>query len=122
MSRKMEQALASSQGVASLFDRPLRAGANVSFRSSEGTVNVVRDESGDWTIMVGVSTRSERFSSITFSLEGLGFFRGAENDGMLYFVWTSALEENNTGRSLVEAILTDTLRVIQVAKGASYIS
>ncbi len=103
------------------MDRPLRAGANVSFRLSEGTVNVVRDESGDWTIMVGVATRSERFSSITFSLERLGFFRGAENDGMLYFVWTSALEENDTGRILVETTLADTLRVIQITKNASYI-
>ncbi len=120
MNRGMERGPAASQTISLILGRPLRAGANVSFKLSEGTVNVIRDQSGDWTIMVGVSTRSERLSSIMFSLEGMGFFKGAENDGMLYFVWTSALEED--GRVSVEATLTDALRLVEMPRGTSYIS
>ncbi len=122
MNREMEKGPSSSQAVSLLLDRPLRPGANVSFRLSEGTVNVIRDQSGDWTIMVGVSTKSERFSSIMFSLERMGFFRGAENDGMLYFVWTSALEEDGRGRESVEVTLTNALRAVEMTRGTTYIS
>ncbi len=122
MTDKTPRTPVSPETIAGLVGTTVKPGSNVSFNLQDGTVNVNLDQSGDWTIMVGLSVRTERLTSIMFSLESLGFFRATENDGTLYMIWTSALEEGGDSRSLVEATLFKTLTAFHRGRVTSYIS
>ena len=113
--------LADPQAISILVKNSLKQGSSLSFGSSEATVNVSLDRFGDWTIMVGLFSRSDNAASLVFSLEALGFFRATENNGTAYFLWTSALEEPVDARGLVEAKLFETLRAVQRTVRTQYI-
>ncbi len=108
--------------ISQLVDRNFKPGTSLSFGLTEGTVNITLDSSGDWTIMVGLRSKSERIVTTMFSLESLGFFRAAENDGTVYLLWTSALEEGVDPRSIVEGTLLETLKALQHSTSTQYIS
>ena len=113
--------LADPQTISTLVENSLKKRSSLSFGSSEATVNVSLDRFGDWTIMVGLFPRSDNAASLVFSLEALGFFRATENNGIVYFLWTSALEEPVDARGLVEAKLFETLRAVQRTVRTQYI-
>lgn len=121
MTRNILKEPVSHEMIAGLVGSTVRPGSNVSFSLQDGTVNVNLDQSRDWTILVGLSLNAERLASIMFSLESMGFFRAAENDGTLYMIWTSAMEEHGDPRSLAEATLFKTLKALQPNRSASYI-
>jgi len=100
----------------------LKPGGSVHLTFSDAIVNVVLDKAGDWTITVGVSTRSDRLGTMTSLLGNLGFFQGTENDGILYFLWTSALLQNQNSRSLAEDTLVRVLKSVDGGLAPSYIS
>src|SRR5260370_24885982 len=78
--------------IAGLIDSSLRPGGSISLTFSDGIIHVMLDQTGDWTITAGLSGLSDRLSSLTRSLEELGFFQAAEQGGMVYHLWTSALK------------------------------
>lgn len=107
--------------VSRLIDKSLKPGTSTSIGVSGGKVNITLDGSGDWTIVVGLHSRSERTTATALSLEKLGFFRATENDGTVYLLWTSALAERVGDRSVVEGTLFETLNVLQRTAQTSYI-
>ncbi len=107
--------------VSVLVDESLKPGSNLSFGFPDGRVSLTRDHLGDWTIMVGLSTRSDWVVSAMFSLESLGFFKATEAEGMAYFLWTSTLDDSGDARSLVEATLVETLKALQRSGITRYI-
>lgn len=111
----------SPEAIFRLVDRSLKPGTSMSLGVSGGRVNVTLDGSGDWTIMVGLPSRSQRITTTAHSLEKLGFFRAAENDGIIYLLWTSALEDMVNERSLVEGTLFETLSALQRTAPINYI-
>ena len=115
------QSLEDPEAITRLVDRSVRPGTSVSFTVPEGRVNVARDGTGDWTIMVGLASRSEKTVQVSHSLERLGFFRAAENDGTVYFLWTSALHEGSQERQIVEELLFEILRTLQKDDSTHYI-
>ena len=62
-----------------------------------------------------------RAATLVLSLDSLGFFRATENDGTVYFLWTSALEDASDARSLVEAKVFEILKVVQKTAPTQYI-
>ena len=89
---------------------------------SDGVVHVTLDQTGDWTITAGLSLRSDRLISLTRSLKKMGFFHAAEQGGMVYHLWTSALKNHDAERSTAE-LLFRVLVSFQVSPFApSYIS
>ncbi len=107
--------------VSVIVDGSLKPGSNLSFGFPDGRVSLTRDHLGDWTIMVGLSTRSDWTASTMFSLEKFGFFKATEAEGTAYFLWTSALEDTGDARSLVEATLFEILKTLQRSQFAHYI-
>jgi hypothetical protein len=79
------------------------------------------DQTGDWTITAGLSVLSDRLISLTRSLEELGFFQAAEQGGMVYHLWTSALKEHYAERSTAERTLLRVLKSFQASSVPSYI-
>lgn len=108
--------------VEGLVNQSLKPGGSVYLTFNDAIVNVVLDQRGDWTITVGVSNRSDRLRSLVGSLETLGFFPGTENEGILYFLWTSALRQGQDVRVLAEDTLVRVLKSFEERSGSSYIS
>lgn len=106
--------------MSGLVDSALRPGGSISLTFSDGIVNVMLDETGDWTITAGLSVLSNRLLSLTRSLEELGFFQAAEQGGMVYHLWTSALKDHHVDRNTAEETLLRVLRSFQ-ASVPSYI-
>src|SRR6266496_4232932 len=77
--------------IAGLVDSSLRPGGAISLAFPDGVVHVMLDPSGDWTITAGLSIVSDRLLLLTRALEDLGFFQAAEQAGIVYHLWTSAL-------------------------------
>jgi len=107
--------------MAGLVDSSLRPGGSISLTFSDGIIHVMLDQTGDWTITAGLSVLSDRLSSLTRSLEELGFFEAAEQGGMVYHLWTSALKEHYSDRSKAEETLLRVLRSFQASSVPSYI-
>jgi hypothetical protein len=110
-----------SLSMAGLVDSSLRPGGSISLTFSDGIVHVMLDQTGDWTITAGLSILSGRLSSLTKSLEELGFFQAAEQGGMIYHLWTSALKEHYSDRNKAEEILLRVLKSFQASSVPSYI-
>ena len=104
-----------------LVDSSLKPGGSISLTFSDGIVHVMLDQAGDWTITVGLSVLSERLLSLSRSLEELGFFQAAEQGGMVYHLWTSALKEHYAERSKAEETLLRVLKSFQSSLVPSYI-
>jgi hypothetical protein len=110
------------ESLATIVDASLRQGSSLSLALSDATVGVSLDKLGDWTITVGLSSRSVRFHQMTSSLEGLGFFQAVESEGATYMLWTSLLSEVGDVRIAVEEIVLQALKVLQAPAVSSYIS
>jgi hypothetical protein len=95
--------------MAGLVDSSLRPGGSITLTFSDGIIHVMLDQTGDWTI------------SLTRSLEELGFFQAAEQGGMVYHLWTSALKEHYAERSTAERTLLRVLKSFQASSVPSYI-
>ena len=89
---------------------------------SDGIVHVTLDQTGDWTITAGLSASSDRLVHLTKTLEDLGFFHAAEQAGMIYHLWTTALGEESDNRVLAEETLLKVLKSFQYREPPSYIS
>ena len=107
--------------MAGLVDSSLRPGGSISLTFSDGIVHVMLDQTGDWTITAGLSILSDRMLQLSRSLEELGFFQAAEQGGMVYHLWTSALKEHYSDRSKAEEILLKVLKSFQASSVPSYI-
>jgi hypothetical protein len=107
--------------MAGLVDSSLRPGGSISLTFSDGIIHVMLDQTGDWTITAGLSILSDRLLPLTKSLEELGFFQAAEQGGMIYHLWTSALKEHYSDRSKAEETLLRVLRSFQASSVPSYI-
>jgi len=107
--------------MAGLLDSSLRPGGSIALTFSDGIVHVMLDQTGDWTITAGLSVLSDRLLPLTRSLEELGFFQAAEQGGMVYHLWTSALREHYSGRSKAEETLLRVLKSFQTSSVPSYI-
>ena len=113
--------LAEQRSLAAMVDASLRRGSGLSIALSDATVGVSLDKLGDWTITVGLSSRSERFQQSISSLERLGFFQATENEGSVYMLWTSLLSEVGDAR-IAEQILLQALKALQAPTVSLYIS
>ena len=107
--------------MAGLVDSSLRPGGSISLTFSDGMVHVMLDQTGDWTITAGLSLLSDRLLPLTRSLEELGFFQAAEQGGMVYHLWTSALKEHYADRSKAEETLLRVLKSFQSSSVPNYI-
>ncbi len=107
--------------MAGLLDSSLKPGGDISLTFSDGIVHVMLDRTGDWTITAGLSVLSDRLLSLTRSLEELGFFQAAEQGGMIYHLWTSALKEQYADRNKAEETLLRVLRSFQASSVLGYI-
>ncbi len=107
--------------IASILDASLRPGGSISIAFSDGIVNVILDQLGDWTITAGLSARSDRLVSLVRTLEKLGFFRATENEGLIYLFWTSALQGVQDSRIVAEEKLLRVLKSFQASSTPSYI-
>ena len=112
--------LAEQRSLAAMVDASLRRGSGLSIAISDATVGVSLDKLGDWTITVGLSSRSERFQQSISSLERLGFFQATENEGSVYMLWTSLLSEVGDAR-IAEQILLQALKALQAPTVSLYI-
>src|SRR2546426_10515204 len=110
---RLDNELAEQRSLAAMVDVSLRRGSGLSIALSDATVGVNLDNLGDWTITVGLSSRSDRFHQITSSLERLGFFQAAENEGTNYMLWTSILSGVGNDRIIAEQTLLLALKVLQ---------
>jgi hypothetical protein len=104
-----------------LVDSSLRPGGSISLTFDDGIVHVMLDQTGDWTITAGLSIVSNRLLSLTKALEELGFFQAAEQGGMVYHLWTSALKEHYDDRNTAEETLLRVLKSFQASFVPSYI-
>ncbi len=118
---KLAQGVKDPLSIAGLVDSSLRPGGAISLCFSDGVVNVMLDQTGDWTITAGLSVLSDRLSSLSRELEDLGFFQAAEHAGMVYHLWTSALHEDHESRNGAEATLLRVLKSFQSHSAPSYI-
>ena len=116
------QGPADHETISEFVDKTFKPGTSLSLGLTEGTVNITLDSWGDWTIMVGLRSNSDRILTTIFSLESLGFFRATENDGTIYLLWTSALEDGVDARRTAEGILFQTLKALQSSTPSQYIS
>ena len=107
--------------MAGLVDSSLRPGGSISLAFSDAIVHVMLDQTGDWTITAGLSILSDRMLQLSRSLEELGFFHAAEQGGMIYHLWTSALKEHYTDRSTAEETLLGVLKSFQASSVPNYI-
>jgi len=89
---------------------------------SEATMNIFLDRTGDWTITLGLSTKNSRMSSLAGQLEELGFFRATEDEGTVYFLWTSALLGLLDTKHYAEEKLLAALTILQRNTPLCYIS
>lgn len=112
---------ASLEAVSRLADNAVKSGTSASLGLAAGRVSITLDGSGDWTITVALPPRPERNISSALTLEKLGFFRAVENDGAVYYLWTSALKDAVDERSLVERTLFETLSALESTAPTRYI-
>ena len=110
---RLDTGLADPRFLATMVDASLKRGSSLSIALSDATVGVNLDNLGDWTITIGLSSRSNRFQQVTSSLESLGFFQAAENEGTNYMLWTSLLSEVGDARINAEKTLLLALKVLQ---------
>ena len=118
---RLDPSLPDPRSLATMVDASLRRRSSVSIALSDATVGVNFDKLGDWTITVGLSARSDRFHQVTSSLERLGFFQAAENEGTNYMLWTSLLSEVGDVRTTAEQTLLLALKVLQSPSVPLYI-
>jgi len=107
--------------LSSMIDATLKRGSGVSISLSGATIGVNLDKRGDWTITVGLRSKSGGFDLMASALEGLGFFQAAENEGSVYMIWTSLLSETSDGRVTTEQTLLGALKILQAATVSSYV-
>ena len=107
--------------IADMIDSSLRPGGAISLAFSDGVVHVMLDQTGDWTITAGLSVVSDRLVTLTNSLRDLGFFQATEEAGVVYHLWTSALNEADR-RNNAEETLLKVLKSFQAHSFPSYIS
>ena|SRR2546425_3733676 len=119
---RLYSSLADTRSLATMVDASLKRGSSLSITLSDSSVGVSLDRLGDWTITVGLQSRSDRFHQLTSSLERLGFFQAIENEGNVYMLWTSLLSEVDDVRTTAEQILLRALKVLQAPIVPSYIS
>jgi len=119
---RLDPSLADPRSLATIVDASLKRGSSLSIALSDATVGVSLDKLGDWTITVGLSSRSDRFRQMTSSLERLGFFQATENEGNIYMLWTSLLSEVGDVRTIAEQTLLQALKVLQAPTVSLYIS
>ncbi len=108
--------------ITALVDSSIKPGASVFLVFNEGMLTVFLDRLGDWTISIGLMTRSSLSSIAAPQLEELGFFKACEEDGKVYFLWTSALRGLLDNRERAEEKLLEALKILQAPQKASYIS
>ncbi len=118
---RLDTGLADPRFLATMVDASLKRGSSLSIALSDATVGVNLDNLGDWTITIGLSSRSNRFQQVTSSLESLGFFQAAENEGTNYMLWTSLLSEVGDVRINAEQTLLLALKVLQSPSIPAYI-
>ena len=119
---RLDLDLAEQRSLAAMVDASLRRGSGLSIALSDATVGVSLDKLGDWTITVGLSSRSDRFHQSISSLERLGFFQATENEGSVYMLWTSLLSEVGDARIVAEQTLLQALKALQAPTVSRYIS
>jgi hypothetical protein len=105
-----------------MVDASLKRGSGLSIALSDATVGVNLDKLGDWTITVGLSSRSVRFHQSVSFLERLGFFQATENEGSMYMLWTSLLSEVGDARIVAEQTLLEALKALQAPTVSLYIN
>src|SRR6267143_2309299 len=108
--------------LATMVDASLKRGSGLSIAISDATVGISLDKLGDWTITVGLSSRSVHFHQSISSLERLGFFQATENEGTVYMLWTSLLSEVGDARIVAEQTLLQALKALQAPTVSLYIS
>ncbi len=108
--------------ITALVDSSIKPGASVFLVFNEGTLTVVLDRLGDWTISVVLTTKLSKLITAGPLLEDLGFFKAAEVDGKAYFLWTSALRALLDNRECAEDKLLEALKILQTAPRSSYIT
>ena len=118
---RLDLDLAEQRSLAAMVDASLRRGSGLSIALSDATVGVSLDKLGDWTITVGLSSRSDRFRQSISSLERLGFFQATENEGSVYMLWTSLLSEVGDARIVAEQTLLQALKALQAPIVSLYI-
>ena len=119
---RLDLDLAEQKSLAAMVDASLRRGSGLSIALSDATVGVSLDKLGDWTITVGLSSRSDHFHQSISSLERLGFFQATENEGSMYMLWTSLFSEVGDARIVAEQILLQALKALQAPTVSMYIS
>ncbi len=119
---RLDPDLAEQRSLAAMVDASLRRGSGLSIALSDATVGVSLDKLGDWTITVGLSSRSDRFRQSISSLERLGFFQATENEGSVYMLWTSLLSEVGDAKIVAEQTLLQALKALQAPTVSRYIS
>ncbi len=119
---RLDLGLADQRSLATMVDASLKRGSGLSIALSDATVDVSLDKLGDWTITVGLSSRSDRFHQSISSLERLGFFQATENEGSIYMLWTSLLSEVGDARIVAEQTLLQALKALQAPTVSLYIS
>jgi hypothetical protein len=115
-------AIADPASFAGLVDASLQPGGAISLTFSDGVLNITLDQSGDWTIAVGLSLLSRRLEHLTKSLADLGFFHATEQGGMIYHLWTSALHEDRDDRDSAELTLLKVLMTFHNPPASAYIA
>src|SRR5438445_5569333 len=90
---RLDRGLADARSLATMVDASLKRGSGLSIALSDATIGVSLDKLGDWTITVGLSSRSDRFHQSISCLERLGFFQATENEGSIYMLWTSLISD-----------------------------
>src|SRR2546421_996352 len=102
---RLDLGLADRRSLAAIVDASLKRGSGLSIALSDATIGVSLDKLGDWTIAVGLSSRSDRSHQVISSLERLGFFQAMESDGATYMLWTSLLSDVGDVRISAELTL-----------------
>jgi hypothetical protein len=119
---RLDRGLVDQRSLATMVNASLKRGSGLSIALSDAIVRVGLDKLGDWTITVGLSSRSDRFHQSISSLERLGFFQGTENEGNTYLLWTSLLSEDGDARIVAEQTLLQALKALQAPTLSLYIS
>jgi hypothetical protein len=118
---RLDSGLTDRRALSTMVDASLKRGSGLSIALSDATVGVSLDRLGDWTITVGLSSRSDRFGQSISSLKRLGFFQATENEGSVYMLWTSLLSEDGDSRNVAEQTLLHALKALQPQPVSQYI-
>jgi len=110
-----------ASSIATLINTSIKPGSGVLLAFNEGMMNLFLDRLGDWTISVALSTRSTRLSAMGGALEELEYFRATEEDGKVYYLWTSAYHRIVEKRRHAEETLLGTLKILENGGSTQYI-